>query len=345
MYGPERGLPYLTGYHVRRAFERPQGELRELASEADRLGYSTIWISEAWGRDAFQLLAQLALVTRHARLGTGIANAFSRSPGTLAMAAATLDEASGGRAVLGLGVSGPRVIEDWHGLAWERPGRRLIEVTEIVRLALSGRRVDYEGQLFRLRGFRLQFAPLRAELPIYWGVYSQASIRSAGRHADGWLAGEVPLAALPTSQQHLAEGAAEAGRSRPPTSMMLQVTACRTERELAAAQARLRSDIAYRIGGLGRFHRSSLAERGFAGECERVATLWAAHRREEAAAAVSDVLVAALGCAGSPAEVLAFVEGVRAAGVEEPLVTLPQGTPAELVVQTLSACALGRATG
>jgi alkanesulfonate monooxygenase SsuD/methylene tetrahydromethanopterin reductase-like flavin-dependent oxidoreductase (luciferase family) len=283
------------------------------------------------------------MVTGRARLGTGIVNAYSRSAAGLAQAVATLDEVSGGRAVLGLGVSGPKVIEDWHGMAWERPGRRLVEVTEVVRLALSGARVDYDGRLLKLKGFRLQLKPVRSSVPIYWGVYSEGSIRSAGRHADGWLAGEVPLEAWSRSRAALAEGAAEAGRPVPPTAMMLQVTACSSERELEESKQRLRRDIAFRVGGLGPFHRAALAERGFGEECERIASRWAAGLREEATAAVSDRLLAAMGRIGSSADVAALVEETRAAGVEEPLVTVPQSTPAELVAQTLAACAPARA--
>jgi alkanesulfonate monooxygenase SsuD/methylene tetrahydromethanopterin reductase-like flavin-dependent oxidoreductase (luciferase family) len=343
VYGGGERVGRLTGYHLRRSFERPVEEIRDLCALADRLGYSSVWVSEAWGRDAFLLLAQLAMVTSQARLGTGIVNVFSRSAAGLAQAVATLDELSGGRAILGIGLSGPRVIEDWHGMAWEHAGRRLREVTEIVRLAVSGARVDYEGHVIRLKGFRLQFKPVREAIPVYWGVYSDRSIKSAGRHADGWLAGEVPLDAWPRSQAALAEGAAEAGRPVPPTAMMLQVTVCSSEQQLAESRHRLRRDIAFRVGGLGPFHRAALAERGFGEECDQVAVHWAAGRRDEATAAVSDRLLASMGRIGSASEVLDFIEEVRAAGVEEPLVTLPQATPAELVAATLTACAPARA--
>jgi probable F420-dependent oxidoreductase len=332
----------MIGFHVRRSPDRAQPEILELAAEADRLGYSTIWISEAWGRDAFVLLAQLARTTSRTRLGTGIVNVFSRSPGELAMAAATLDEASGGRAVLGLGVSGARVIEDWHGMPWDRPFVRLREVTEVVRLALQGERVDYQGEVLKLRGFRLQFPPVRASLPIYWGVYSPKSIRSAGRIADGWLAGELPLRLWPEAKKLLADGATESGRPVPPTSLMLQVTACETEAEVVAARALMRRDIAFRVGGLGEFHRRALAESGFGAVCAEVAGLWSEGRRAESTAAVTDSLVDAMGCIGSPIEVAAYVQAAAAAGVEEPLVTVPQGTPAAQVVATLVACAPAR---
>jgi len=318
-----------VGFHFRRAQDRPQAELVELAREADRLGYQTVWASEAWGRDAFVLLARLAVHTRHVRLATGIVNVWGRSAGTLAQAIATLDEVSDGRAVLGLGVSGPRVVERFHERPWRTPLVQLSDVTETVRRLLRGE---------RLNGFALQFTPIRPQVPVYWGVYGPTSMRAAGALADGWLAGELPLDTLRRESEPFHRGAAEANRPSPPISYMLQVTACDTEGQVATARDLLRRDLAFRIGGLGPFHRRSLAERGFGEVCERVASTWAGGDRAAATAAVSAELMAAMSCIGSPDEVTAYVRLAFAAGIAEPVVTVPRGTSGERIIATLVAC-------
>lgn len=330
-----RGAP---GFHFRRAQDRPQNELCEIARFADALGYRSIWVSEAWGRDAFVLLARLATITSQARLATGIVNVWGRSPGTLAQAVATLDEVSGGRALLGIGVSGPKVVQDWHGVAWREPLARLREVTDIVRLALAGERVDYEGRHFRLRDFRLQFTPVRPDVPIYWGVYGERAAAAAARHADGWLVGERALGSW-QEPGPFRKAAAEAGRPGPGVSFMLQVTACDTDQQRDAAHELLRRDLAFRIAGLGEFHRKSLEGLGFGETCARVAAAWRAGDRGAATAAVSGALAGAMSCIGSPAEVATYVERARRAGIDEPVVTVPRGTPTERILATLDACA------
>src|SRR5207247_10562617 len=130
-------------------------ELLSYVKLVDELGYDTIFVPEAWGRDAFTTLGWIAAHTKRVRIGTGIVNVFSRTPALIAQSVATLDEISGGRAVLGLGTSGPGVIERWHGMRFEDGLRRTRETVEIVRMALSGERVNYAGQIFKLQDFRL----------------------------------------------------------------------------------------------------------------------------------------------------------------------------------------------
>jgi 5,10-methylenetetrahydromethanopterin reductase len=320
----------LVDFHFRRAQDRPQEELRDLASIADQLGYRAIWVSEAWGRDAFTLLARLIDVVDQAQLATGIVNVWSRSPATLAQAAATLDEACGGRFILGLGVSGARVIEGWHEYHWSKPLSQLQKVTREVRSIIGGERRN---------GFRLQFQPFREVVPIYWGVYGPESIRAAGEVADGWLGAETPLDLLRGAMAPLHEGAVAAQRPVPPLAYMMQVTVCETDRQRVEATRRMRFDIAFRIGGLGPYHRGALAEHGFGSECEEIARYWRTSDHASAADRVSDRLLNALGCVGSATDCLCFVEQCRQAGVAIPVVTVPRGTPFDRIAATIAACA------
>ncbi|HXG67099.1 MAG TPA: LLM class flavin-dependent oxidoreductase, partial [Blastocatellia bacterium] len=162
-------------------------ELLECVRAADACGYDSFWLPEAWEREAFATLAEIALRTERIGIATGIINVFSRSPALIAMGAATLDEISGGRVRLGLGTSGARVIEDFHGVPYRKPLTRLKETIQIIRLLLAGERVDFEGDCFRLKRFKLGFKPLRADIPIYVAALTPKSLRQLGHVADGWL--------------------------------------------------------------------------------------------------------------------------------------------------------------
>ena len=155
---------------------------------ADQLGFDSVWLGEAWGYELFTSLADLARATTRIKLGAGIANVFSRSPGVVASTAATLDERSGGRIVLGLGSSGPQVIEHWHGVPFVNPLRRIREYVDIVNMIMRREPLVYSGEIFHLeRGFTLRFRPLREHIPIYLASLSPASISQAAAIADGIL--------------------------------------------------------------------------------------------------------------------------------------------------------------
>ena len=130
---------------------RPAKSCLSYVRAADDLGYDAIFVPESWSREAFTTLGWIAANTTRVRVGTGSVNVFSRTPALIAQSIATLDEISGGRAVLGLGTSGPAVIENWHGMKFEGGLRRSLETVEVVRLALSGASVDYDGEIFKLR--------------------------------------------------------------------------------------------------------------------------------------------------------------------------------------------------
>src|SRR5712691_2164239 len=142
-------------------------ELIECVRAAEACGYESFWMPEAWEHDAFTILTELAIRTQRIHLGTGIINVFSRSPALIAMCAATLDEISGGRFRLGLGTSGSQVIQDFHGVTLDKPLTRLKESIHIIRALLAGETVDFSGECFELRRFKLGFKALRADIPIY----------------------------------------------------------------------------------------------------------------------------------------------------------------------------------
>ena len=153
-----------------------------LAREAEALGYDSVWASELYSFDAFTTLTQIATATDRIKLGTNIANIYARTPAMLAGTAASLDQLSGGRFILGIGVSGPQVIEGWHGVPYDKPIRRTRETIDIVRKVLAGDKLVYEGEVFNLtQGLRLLNKPLRPDMPDLRRVARAAQRRAHGR--------------------------------------------------------------------------------------------------------------------------------------------------------------------
>src|SRR5581483_1930378 len=173
-------------------------ELIALAQEAERLGYDSAWAAEAWGTDAVSVLAWLGATTTTLKLGAGIMQIPARSPAMTAMTAATLDLMSGGRVLLGLGTSGPQVVEGWHGQAFGRPLGRTREYVEIVRSALRRELVEHDGEHYAIpyagadatglgKPLKLMMRPLRDEIPIYRAAIGPKNVALAAEIADGWL--------------------------------------------------------------------------------------------------------------------------------------------------------------
>ena len=297
------------------------------AQLADELGYDSFWIPEAWGYEVFSLLTEIAVKTERIKLGTGIVNVFSRSPGLLAMSAATVDEISGGRLVLGIGTSGKRVIEGFHARAFAKPLTQLRDVIRVCRTLLAGGRLHESGaKLNDYRPFELAMKPTRDRVPIYVAALKQKSITSIGELADGWIPTFWPYEHLQRGHDWIAEGARKAGRdpSEVTTAPFTSVIPLGHE---AGAQ-RAKELIAFYIGGMGEYYRELLASFGYADECERVAALYADKAtRAEAAGAVTDAMIEALTIAGDPQHCVAELRRRREFGIDLPILNLPPGVP------------------
>src|ERR671919_1871267 len=217
------------GLTLPRSEDLPRQEIVEVVQHAEALGYDSVWVGESGGRDGFTWLTQLACHTSRIKLATGITPVYSRSPALIAQTVAALDEISAGRVILGLGTSGPIVIENWHGLPFQRPLRRTREYIEIIRLVLSGERVNYQGEIFQLKGFRLPFTPPRPAVPIYVASLGPLNLRLTGELADGWLPIYLDAGYLPKFQRELALGAQKAGRALTAVDVAPYILACVSE--------------------------------------------------------------------------------------------------------------------
>ena len=318
--------------------------IRENVQLADGLGYDSVWLGEAWGYELFTSLADLVRITTRMKLGAGVANIFSRSPALVATTAATLDERSGGRMLLGLGTSGPQVVEHWHGAPFSRPLQRTREYVAIIKAILRREPLHFKGEIFSLeRGFTIRFKPLREEIPIYLASLGPKNIQLAGEVADGILPVYWPAREYPDLRHQLDEGSAKAGRPAGSVSIApyLTVEVVLDEADHQAARLRAAAPVAFYVGRMGTFYGEMLTRHGFGEDVAAIVKGWESGHKS-AIAAVSDRLLDATAIVGTADEVVARLREWQALGMDEPLVSMPGGTAEEAAARLE---ALARAAG
>jgi F420-dependent oxidoreductase-like protein len=267
-----------------------------LAREADALGYSVVWIAEAYGSDAPTVLSWIAAQTDHIALGSGAMQIPARSPAMTAMTAATLDVLTGGRFRLGLGVSGPQVAEGWHGMRFAKPLARTREYVDIVRMALSGQRVRYEGETYTLplpdgpgKPLALTIRPVSEHIPIYLAAVGPKNLELAGEIADGWLAIFYAPRFAAEQLAHIVAGRARVGKTLTGFDIVPTVPVV-VGTDVAACADRLRPYAALYLGGMGsrkqNFYNALAVRMGYADAAAEVQQRYLSRDYEGAAAAV-----------------------------------------------------------
>ena len=328
------------GINIPYADHLPREVVVGYVQAADRLGYDTVWVPEAYGWDAFTVLTQLACATQRIKLATGIVNVFSRSPALLGQTAASLDLISGGRFVLGLGTSGHQVISGWHGVPFERGVRRMQETAEIVRKVLRRERLVHDGEVFHMdMGLKLITHPLREEIPIYFATLTPAGLRATGASADGWLGVFYSERHFPTVVRPLLEeGARAAGRDLAEVSIGTFQTVVVTD-DLAAGRDSVRPYLALYIGGMGsrerNYYNRLFRQYGFEAEAQRIQDLYLERRKGEALAAVTDEMVDLVSIIGPAGACRERLQALAASGLDE--VALSLTVPGEDLGGTLRA--------
>ena len=319
-------------------------DLIAVAQAADRLGYESFWTGESWGRDAFTVLTMLACHTERIRLGTGIVTVYSRTPGLVAQSIASLDCISNGRAVLGLGSSGRIVIEDWHGVKFDHPVSRTAEYIDIIRMALSGDRVNYEGRFYNLKRFRMGVRPVQERVPIYVASLGKRNLELTGRAADGWLPIWTHRDKLPEIKEPLSLAAVAAGRQVSDVTTAPQTLCCASEDESAVSDAiaQARSHMAFYVGGMGQYYYDLFCRYGYREECDQLRVAWGEGDRAKAAASITDEMVDSITVIGTPRECRDKMARLRANGVDMPIVAFPHGSNRDTMLGTLEALAPSR---
>ena len=292
--------------------------------EAERLGVDCVWSAEAWGHDAVTPLAFVAARTSRIRLGTGIMQAGTRTPALVAMTAMSLAAMSRGRFLLGLGVSGPQVIEGWHGIRFERPVQRIREMVEIVRRATRGERLEFKGSVYELplpggegKALRSAAKP-QPNIPIYLATLSPRSLEMTGEIADGWLGTSFMPDHARVFFDHLETGARRAGRSL--ASLDLQAGGfVAFSDDVERLIPPRKPGLAFTLGAMGsrqhNFYNDAFKRAGYTDVALEVQRLWLDGQREEAAARVPDELVLKTNLLGTETMVRRRLELYRDAGV------------------------------
>ena len=301
--------------------DKSLGDIVSVCRVAEDAGLESVWIPEAWGRDAFLALAAIANATQHIKLATGIINVYSRSPAAIAMGASTLDELSNGRAILGIGSSGPMVIERWHGLHFERPFTRLRESVTIIQQVLSGSPVNLHGKVFQVSEFRLAVSPPKHKIPIYLAALGPNMLRLAGEVADGALLYLQPLPTIRDAITEIRRGAEHANRPPESVDVAAFLPTFVSEKAVEAKQIVARA-IAYYVGGMGSYYYRKVSESGFKAEADSIRTAWLRGDRAMATKEVSTELVDSVALAGSPEECCSRLKEFRRAGVDLPILSL-----------------------
>jgi F420-dependent oxidoreductase-like protein len=317
-----------------------------LASEAEKLGVDSAWSAEAWGMDAIVPLAFVAARTERLMLGTGIMQLCARTPASVAMTALSLATASNGRFLLGLGNSGPQVVEGLHGQSFDRPVTRMRETVEIVRMACRGEKLAYEGTAITLprpggQGKALRLAQPPAEVPIYLATLAPRALEMTGAIADGWLGTSFTPDAPEAHLAYLRRGAERAGRSLTDLRLCVDTTVAFTDdpEKLFPAQ---KAQLAFQLSAMGsptmNFYNDAYARGGFEEACEEVRSLWLEKKRGEAVAAVPDEMVMKTTLLGDEAYVRERIRKYHRAGITD-LMLHPVGADESERLDTL-----GRAT-
>ena len=314
-------------------------EIADCAERAEGLGYESVWVAEGHGGDQFAILAACALRTRRIRLGTAISSVFVRTAPTIAMAAATVDELSGGRFVLGLGSSHRVQVGPEHGVEYARPLDRVRDTVAVVRTLIREGEVGHAGETVRIERFNLWFRPHRPDPPIYLSALFPKMLELTGEIADGVILTRSTLATAAAARERIAAGAARAGRGAAAVEITsLLPASVSSDREAALAAAR--PGLAFYAGFFPRYNRL-IAESGFPEEAAAVARAWAAGDAAGAARAVTDEMIAVTGIAGTPDECRERLDAYRDAGLDLPIISpFARGSDAKTrFLAAIEACA------
>jgi alkanesulfonate monooxygenase SsuD/methylene tetrahydromethanopterin reductase-like flavin-dependent oxidoreductase (luciferase family) len=269
--------------------------MKAVACEADDLGYGHFWVQEAWGLEALSTIGYLLGVTKRIRIGSGILNVYSRSAALVGMSCATLDQIAPGRFMLGLGSSGKALVEDWHGIKFEKPLNRTVEYIQVIKKVAKGEPVNYDGETIHLKRFRLFSKPLKDAPDIYVGAISEKNLELAAEIADGAILVMYPMSGLDKVLKLLNKKKAFA-------YYRARITSSKDEESKARLQ--LARSIAFYVASMGKYYARNLAKLGYSKDVSRIAEADARLGSKGAAEVVSPELLEELTLVGSAKYVL-----------------------------------------
>ncbi len=329
----------------------------DLIKEAERLGFDSVWSAEAWGSDAVTPLAFIAAQTTKIKLGTGIMQLPGRTPANTAMTAMTLDQLSGGRFILGLGTSGPQVVEGWHGVPFDKPLSWLKEYIEIVRIILAREKpLEYEGQRYQIPyrgpGATGLGKPLksilhgRKSIPIYTGSMAPKSQAQSAELCDGLLLTCMHPGRFDVLEKNLAEGFERAGNGKGLAQFDVAPTvAVVVGDDLDACRLPIKMTLALYVGGMGardkNFYNEYMRKVGFEAEAEQIQDLYLAGKKNEAIAAVTDEMVDTFHLVGPKERIKERFGAWKEAAEKRHVGTIIVGSPQVEAIRLMAELAFG----
>jgi alkanesulfonate monooxygenase SsuD/methylene tetrahydromethanopterin reductase-like flavin-dependent oxidoreductase (luciferase family) len=303
-------------------------EAVEIARLADELGYDCLLIPESFGRDGVSLCDRLLAATSRIQVCFGIANVFSRSPAVLASTAATLDELSGGRFILGLGGSTPNLVEGWHGMEFKAPLARTRETIAICRKIWARDRTPFEGKYFQTGGVKLAFKPYREEIPIWHGAVLERGLQTCGDLADGWIPANLPAECIAWGKSIMSKSSTNDARG-PSTVTIAPTFQLAVHEDVEQVMPLVKFGLGMYYGQASSPYAKAAAALGYEEDVRELQAAYQEGGAEKASAAVSDRLAASVGIIGPLADCRARVEQLLDAGADRLIVTMPAATRAE----------------
>jgi alkanesulfonate monooxygenase SsuD/methylene tetrahydromethanopterin reductase-like flavin-dependent oxidoreductase (luciferase family) len=305
-------------------------EILECSKILSKYNPDSIWIPETWGMEGLSTIAIVSQIVKNFKIGSSIINIYSRTPVLIAMGAATLDTLSNGRLILGLGTSSESIIQDWHGLEFNHPVQRMREYVEIIRLVLSGNKVNYDGKLFRLKNFTLLIKPTRKKIPIYLAAVNSKMIELTWEIADGVIFYLRPISELQSTIHKM--------QSKKKIDISCQLITCMSE-DVEMAIERTKKTLAFYIS-VGRIYREFLTKNGFARETQEIFNEYKKSGLSTNYKLVSNNMLDSLTIYGTPEDCKKKLDQFVKAGVSLPIIQFnPIGDVTKsfkLLISTLS---------
>ena len=299
----------------------------------DRKNVDSLWVPESWGREAFASLGALSQITKKVKLGTSIIGVYTRTPATIAMAATTLDVLSNNRTIIGLGVSTPPLVEDWHGTKFERPICRMREYIECLRLMMNGEKVYYSGRFFNVKNFKLLYKPKRQKIPIFVAAVNKYMISLACDLADGILLYLRPMEELRKTVSLIKSRTRRRHKGFEIASVFIGAV---SNKEPEKARERAAKPLAFYIA-VGKYYNRFLSDHGFQSDVEQIASEYHLNGLDIASKFVSDKMLNSLTVSGNSEQCIRSLEKFLSAGISLPIIQVnPVGDTESSIREMLS---------
>ena len=305
-------------------------EILDCSKILSKYNPDSVWIPETWGMEGLSMLATISQIVKNSKIGSSIINIYSRTPSLIAMGAATLDTLSNGRLILGLGTSSEPIVQEWHGVEYEQPLERMREYIEIIRLIISGNKVNYNGKLFHLKNFTLLIKPPRKKIPIYLAAINQKMVELTWEVADGVIFYLRPISELQNTIQKM--------QSKRKIDVSSQFITCMSEDGEEAIE-RTKKTLAFYVS-VGKIYREFLAKNGFEKETREIYDEYKKSRFRTNHTLISTSMLDSLTICGTPEECKKKLDMFVKTGISLPIIQFnPVGEVTKsfkLLVSTLS---------